>query len=96
MPTKPATVLIRAKIESATPDRTQYKPYATTLTFEDTLFIDIPVPAEHVIEQMKGGQIVLSLEGWTIFLDEYATAVEKMNQRWVNSFNKPAQHKPPY
>jgi len=78
-------VMIRAKVESATPDRTQWKPYAATLTFDDTLFIEIPIPVEHVVEIAKGGQIILSLEGWTIFLDTYTSAVEKMNERWTLS-----------
>jgi hypothetical protein len=86
-------VLIRAKVESATPDRTQWKPYSTTLTFDSpAVYIEIPVPAEHVRKEKDS--LILSLEGWTIFLDGYATAVEKMNTRWQQSFNKPGQHRP--
>ncbi len=87
-------IMIRARVESASPERTQYKPYSTTLVFDaPAVYVDIPVPAEHVIER-KGERVVLSLTGWTILLDTYATEVEKMNQRWQQSFNKPAQHKP--
>ena len=91
---KEDVVMIRAKVESATPDRTQWKPYATTLVFDaPAVYIEIPVPAEHVIER-KGDRVVLSLTGWTIFLDGYATEVDKMNTRWTQSFNKPGQHRP--
>jgi hypothetical protein len=85
--------MIRAKIESATPDRTQWKPYATTLVFDSpAVYIEIPVPAEHVRKEKDN--LILSLEGWTIFLDGYATAVEKMNSAWVKSFQNPGQHRP--
>lgn len=88
-------VMIRAKVESATPDRTQWKPYATTLTFDSpAVYVEIPVPAEHVRKEAQGERLVLTLEGWTIFLDGYATAVEKMNNRWIQSFQKPGQHRP--
>ncbi len=90
---KENVVMIRAKVESATPDRTQWKPYATTLTFDSpAVYIEVPVPAEHVRKEKEG--LVLSLEGWTIFLDGYATAVEKMNTRWTKSFQMPGQHRP--
>lgn len=91
---KENVVMIRAKVESATPDRTQWKPYATTLVFDaPALYIEIPVPAEHVIER-KGERVVLSLTGWTIFLDGYTTEIDKMNTRWTKSFQTPGQHKP--
>ena len=90
---KSDVVMIRAKVESATPDRTQWKPYSTTLVFDSpAVYVEIPVPAEHVRKEKEG--LILSLEGWTIFLDGYATAVEKMNQRWQQSFQKPGQHRP--
>lgn len=85
-------VMIRAKVESATPDRTQWKPYSTTLVFDIPLYIEVPVPAEHVRKEKD--HTVLTLEGWTIFLDAYATEVDKMNTRWTQSFQKPGQHRP--
>jgi hypothetical protein len=85
-------VMIRAKLESASPDRTQYKPYAPTLTFEN-VYVDIPVPAENVTPE-KGDKIVLDVDGLAITLDVVATAIEKMNTRWTQSFNKPGQHRP--
>lgn len=91
---KENVVMIRAKVESATPDRTQWKPYATTLTFDSpAVYVEIPVPAEHVRKE-KDGSLTLSLAGWTIFLDGYATEVDKMNTRWTKSFQSPGQHKP--
>jgi len=96
---EPAVVMIRAKVESASPERIQYKPYSTTLTFDDNLFIEIPIPAEHVIATAKGekgGQVVLSLEGWTIFLDVYASVVEKMNEKWTLSKQNPTKNYRPY
>lgn len=84
-------VVIRAKVESATPDRTQWKPYATTLSF-DELYIDVPVPAQHVRKEKD--KTILSLEGWTIFLDVYSTMINQMHARWTQSFTKPGQHRP--
>jgi hypothetical protein len=91
---KDNVVMIRARVESASPERTQYKPYSTTLVFDDipALYIEIPVPAEHVRKEKDN--LILSLEGWTIFLDVYATAVEKMNNKWVQSFQMLGQHRP--
>lgn len=90
-------VMIRARVQSASPERTQYKPYSTTLTFDDDapVYVEIPVPAEHVTVG-KGGVHVLTLEGWTIFLDVYASAVEKMNEKWTLSKQNPAKTYRPY
>ena len=87
-------VMIRAKVESASPERTQFKPYSTTLVFDaPAVYVDIPVPAEYVIER-KGDRVVLSLTGWTIFLDTYASEVEKMNQRHQLSVQQSSPHRP--
>lgn len=89
-------VMIRAKVESSSPERTQFKPYGTVLTFDGPgVYIDIPVPAEHVRKE-KDGSLTLSLEGWTIFLDVYASAVEKMNERWTQSKLNPTKNYHPY
>jgi hypothetical protein len=72
-------VLIRATVERATPDRTQYKPYATDLTFGGNLEIEIPVPAEEVIEQEKGGKVVLTVAGYASLLKAYTLELERMN-----------------
>ena len=94
---KTDVVMIRARVESASPERTQYKLYSTTLMFdgEQAVFIEIPVPAEHVRREGDGG-LTLSLEGWTIFLDVYASAVEKMNERWTLSKQNPTKNHHPY
>jgi hypothetical protein len=88
-------VMIRAKVESASPERTQYKPYSTTLTFNE-VWIEIPVPAEHVRKEPGQGttKFILTLEGWTIFLDIYASEVEKMHNKYLKSFQSPGQHRP--
>lgn len=86
-------VMIRAKLTSATPDRTQYKPYAPTLEFEN-VYVDIPIPAEHTVE--KGGVIVLTVDGMAIALDVVATAIEKMNERWTLSKQNPTKNYRPY
>jgi hypothetical protein len=72
-------VYIRATVESATPDRVQWKPYASTLTFGGNLEIEIPVPAEEVIEQEKGGKIVLTIAGYASALKAYTLELERMN-----------------
>jgi hypothetical protein len=87
-------VVIRAKIESATPDRTQWKPYSTTLTF-DEVYVDIPVPADQVIEE-KGGKIVLTVDGVAVMLDVYLTAIDKMNEQYTLSKQNPYQNRKPY
>jgi hypothetical protein len=79
-----AVVLVEAIIESATPDRTQWKPYATTLAFDGKLRVQIPVPARYVVRKEKDN-LVLSLDGWMYFLDRYTAAVEKMNGQWTTN-----------
>jgi len=86
-------VVIRAKLESATPDRTQYKPYSPTLTFEN-VYVEIPVPVENAMLVEKGGKIVLDVDGLAIILDVVATAIEKMNTKYTQSFQRPGQHHP--
>lgn len=84
---KGKVVLIRATVEKAEPDRTQYKPYSTTLTFGGNLVIEIPVPADEVIEQ-KGETIVLTVAGYASVLENYTTEIDKMNERInQNKFN---------
>ena len=93
---EPAVVMIRAKVESSSPERIQYKPYGSTLTFDNpAVYVDIPVPAEHVRKE-KDGSLTLSLEGWTIFLDVYASAIEKMNEKWTLSKQNPHKNYRPY
>jgi hypothetical protein len=77
-----AFVIVRATVESSHPDRVQYKPYDTTLTFGGKLHVEIRVPVEMVVEQ-KGDHITLSLEGWTNVLNQYTTAVETMHQNYI-------------
>ena len=77
---KGKVVLVRAVVERAIPDRTQYKPYATELTFGGNLEIELEVPAEDVIEQ-KGGKVVLTAAGYASLLEGYVLQIEKMNTR---------------
>lgn len=72
--------LVRATVERASPDRVQYKPYATDLTFGGNLEIEIEVPADGVIEK-KGEKIVLSVAGYASLLEAYTIEIEKMNDR---------------
>jgi hypothetical protein len=82
--TEPVTY-IKAQVQSAQPDRTQYQPYKTVLTFEGKVFIEVPVPRSEV-EERKDGEIILTLAGWTAFLNNYAKAVETMNQEHLNTY----------
>jgi hypothetical protein len=75
---------IKAIVESATPDRTSYKSYATTLTFDHKLIIEIPVPRAEIEE--KGDTIILTLAGWTALLNNYTSAVENMNREHNNQY----------
>jgi hypothetical protein len=79
--------IVRAKLETATPDRTQYKPYAPTLSFSE-VYVDIPVPAGYVTEE-KGSKIILDVDGLAVLLDVVATSIEEMNQRWTMSKKDP-------
>ena len=89
---KGKVVIVRAVVERASPDRTQYKPYATDLTFGGNLEIEIPVPAEEVVEQ-KGDKIVLSVAGYASLLEAYTVEIEKMNDRVNNSKFNPSLRK---
>lgn len=73
-------VMVRAYVDRAIPDRTQYKPYATELTFGGRLAIDLPVPAEEVVEQDKD-LIVLTANGYASLLQVYTLAISRMNDR---------------
>ncbi len=84
-------VYVRAKLVSATPDRTNFKPYGHTLEFEN-VYVDIAVPASHVIEK-KGEKIVLDVDGMAIVLDGIATAIEEMNERWTKSKYNPNENR---
>ena len=77
---KGKVVIVRAVVERTTPERVQYKPYATDLTFGGNLEIEIPVPAEEVVEQ-KGDKIVLTVAGYASLLETYTTEIERMNDR---------------
>lgn len=85
-------VLIPAVVESASPDRSQYKPYSTTLSFGGELIVMIPVPAEEV--EKKGGKIILTLKGWTILLDAYTSEVEKMDGKYQQDMRTATPHRP--
>jgi hypothetical protein len=86
-------VLVRATVERASPDRTQYKPYQTDLTFDGNLEIEIPVDAEHVIEK-KGEKIVLTVAGYASLLETYTKEIERMNDRMNNEKFNPKTSKP--
>lgn len=77
---KGKVVLIRAIVERATPDRVQYKPYATELTFGGNLEIELEVPADQVVEQ-KGGKIVVTAAGYASMLKDYVVQIERMNEQ---------------
>lgn len=89
---KGKVVLVRAIVERATPDRTQYKPYATELTFGGNLEIELEVPAEEVIEQ-KGEKIVLTAAGYASLLAGYVTEIEKMNNQLNQNLYQPSTRK---
>jgi hypothetical protein len=80
-------VTVLAKLVSATPDRTQYKPYAPVLEF-DNVYVEIPIPADQA-QLEKGDKIVLSVDGLATTLDVVATAIEKMNTAYTQSKQNP-------
>ncbi len=77
---KGKVVTVRAVVERASPDRTNYKPYATDLTFGGNLEIEIEVPAEEVIEK-KGDKVILTVAGYASLLETYTAEIDKMNER---------------
>ena len=77
-------VMIRAIVQEATPERQEYKPYRTTLHFDDKLIIEIPVSSEYV--RKEGDKTIISLEGYTSLLNTYTTAIEKMHQTYLHKF----------
>lgn len=84
--TEPVTY-IKAQVQSAQPDRTQYQPYKTVLTFEGKVFVEVPVPRSEV-ENGKDGEIILTLAGWTAFLNNYTKAVEDMNRAYLQTYQR--------
>jgi hypothetical protein len=87
-------VTVLAKLVSATPDRTQYKPYAPVLEF-DNVYVEIPIPAEQADVQ-KGDKIVLTVDGLATTLDVVASAIEKMNTAYTQSKQNPYANRKPY
>lgn len=81
-------ILVPVKVESATPDRVQWKPYATNLVFNN-LWIEVPVPddADHVASK-KGDEIVLTLKGYATLLANYVSAIEEMHNAYIQSFQR--------
>lgn len=75
---------IQAVVESTQPDRTQYKPYVSTLSFDGKLIVEIPVPTSEL--RKEGDKIVLTLQGWTTFLKNYTDAIDQMNNEYRNQF----------
>jgi hypothetical protein len=62
------------------------------LTFEGKVIVEIPVPASEV--RKEGDKFVLTLKGWTIFLDVYASEVEKMDEKYKTDLRTANLHKP--
>jgi hypothetical protein len=87
-------VIVLAKLASATPDRTQYKPYAPVLEFEN-VYVEIPVSGDHARVE-KGDKIVLDVDGLAIALDVVATGIEKMNTAYTQSKSNPYANRKTY
>lgn len=84
IPNRPQA-MIRAKVESLSVDRHQYKPYNAVLTFDPPLFIEIPVDTAEV-EEEKGGTIILTLDGFTAMITAYADALDRMHTDYQNRY----------
>ena len=89
---KGKVVIVRAVVERASPDRVQWKPYMTDLTFGGNLEIELEVPAEEVIEK-KGDKIVLTVAGYASLLEAYTKEIERMNDRMNNEKFNPVKNK---
>ena len=92
MAAKGKVVLVRATVERAVPDRTQFKMFSTELTFGGNLEIEIEVPAEEVVEQ-KGGKTVLTAAGYASLLGAYVIEIEKINNKVTQDIYKPNNYK---
>ncbi len=89
---KSNVVLIPAIVDLAVPGRDQYKQYKAELAFDGKVIVEIPIPAEHV--RKEGDKFILTLKGWTIFLDVYSTEVEKMDEQYKQHLRTAQLHKP--
>jgi hypothetical protein len=72
---------IQIKLDSITPDRTQYKQYLPIFKPTD-MRVEIDVPDKEVISYNKGSfETVLTLEGMAIVANSIADIVEKSLQK---------------
>lgn len=85
---KTNTFPIRARLVSVIPDRTQFKQYMPQFHF-DKLYVTIPVPTSEASMPLgAGGEITLTLEGFTAMLSNVADAIDKMHEEWQERYDR--------
>jgi hypothetical protein len=63
------------------PDRTAYKQYSPLLEFEDT-WVSFEVPESEAVRRTDGS-VIVTLDGFATFvLDPFASAIERMHDKW--------------
>ena len=87
------TRTVRFKLETAETDAIQYKSYKPTLSPFDSLFVEVEVPDEHVLELLdadedSAGGIVVTPAGLAYLLGELAHGMYRDNARRVTANSK--------
>lgn len=81
---------VRAKLESLTVDRHQYKPYVTSL-LPTNVYVEIEVPVDDVVDTFEvdgSNAMVLNLHGFTAVLSEVANVIDTMHDEYINKARK--------
>ena len=83
------TRLIRGLLVAVNSQRTQYKPYSYTLSFEGytvpDVYVELEIPADTVVEQTavgddpNAGYLVINLDGLKAILSVTADAVDELD-----------------
>ncbi len=73
---------LRFRLESVSPQREQYKPYAYSLV-SDNVYVEIDVSADVVVDKDNSGDVVLNLEGFKVILSSLANAVEEVHEAHI-------------
>lgn len=76
------TMMVKARLKSAIPDRIQFKPYMPYFEFEN-VFVTLPLPAAEVTRE--GDNLVLTLDGYKALLSVAADAVDDLHAEWEKS-----------
>ncbi len=74
------TVVV-CKLESVSPQRQQYKPYAFNALPQD-VYLEIEIPPDGIVSQ-SSGETVLNMEGFQAILSALADGVDEVHEAYV-------------